>query len=188
MYSIKRLLVWILRIRYCRGFGVQSPSDYAFIRYVINEHYPYYAYSDIDDAFPSLGRRERKIGRLCFRIANFLQPDAIVLHPSSTVMPEFLKAGCAKARIVSKLADVERLRLLIFRLGCDSEELFSTALFMADDDTVLVIEGIRRDRAAKAFWRRVRSTERVGMTFDLFYVGIVFFDHKRYKQNYLVNF
>ena len=37
---------WLCRCKYCRGFGVQSPSAYSFIRYVINEHYPYYAYSE----------------------------------------------------------------------------------------------------------------------------------------------
>ena len=41
-YKVQRYLHWLRRIKYCRGFGVQSPSAYRFIRYVINEHYPYY--------------------------------------------------------------------------------------------------------------------------------------------------
>ena len=41
------MAVWLSRINHCRGFGVQSPSAYAFIRYVVNEHYPYYAYEDL---------------------------------------------------------------------------------------------------------------------------------------------
>ena len=38
---------WLRRCGCNRGFGVQSPSAYAFIRYVINEHYPYYAYQEL---------------------------------------------------------------------------------------------------------------------------------------------
>ena len=38
------LWVWLRRIGNCRGFGIQSPADYAFVRYVVNEHWPYYQY------------------------------------------------------------------------------------------------------------------------------------------------
>ncbi len=53
---------WLRRCGYCRGFGVQSPSAYSFIRYVINEHYPYYAYQELQEQFPQLNRREHKVG------------------------------------------------------------------------------------------------------------------------------
>ena len=59
-----------------------------------------------------------------------------------------------------------------------------------DDDntrTLLVIEGIGHDTAAKALWQKLLNDNRTGITFDLYYCGIVFFD-KRYKQNYIVNF
>ena len=60
MYWVKRWLIWIYRWRHCRGFGVQSPTDYSFIRYVINEHYPYYAYKDLAEKFPHLNHLLRK--------------------------------------------------------------------------------------------------------------------------------
>ena len=37
LYSIRRIATRILRIPRSRGFGVQSPSAYRFIRYVLNE-------------------------------------------------------------------------------------------------------------------------------------------------------
>ena len=59
--------VWLRRISHCRGFGIQSPTDYRFVRYVVNEHWPYYAYE-------SLGQNDdwlrRKLGLLYFRLAN----------------------------------------------------------------------------------------------------------------------
>jgi len=34
----------------------------------------------------------------------------------------------------------------------------------------------------------VTQDKRTGVTFDLYYCGIVFFNKKRFKQNYIVNF
>ena len=75
MYYLKRLWIWITRLTCCRGFGIQSPSAYSFVRYVVNEHYPYYAYADLADSFPQLGKRERKLGEFYFRLANFAQAN-----------------------------------------------------------------------------------------------------------------
>ena len=60
VYFIKRSIVWLRRIRYSRGFGVHSPWAYKFIRYVINEHYPYYKYKDLEELVYGLDRRPRK--------------------------------------------------------------------------------------------------------------------------------
>ena len=46
-YYLKRVILWTFRMGYSRGFGVQSPSSYSFLRYVVNEHYPYYAYQNL---------------------------------------------------------------------------------------------------------------------------------------------
>ena len=47
LYHLKRWSIWLRRAKYSRGFGVQSPSAYQFIRYVLTEHYPYYAYQPL---------------------------------------------------------------------------------------------------------------------------------------------
>ena len=46
------MVVWAVRIGHCRGFGVQSPWAYRMVRYVINEHWPYYAYAPLAARFP----------------------------------------------------------------------------------------------------------------------------------------
>jgi len=53
------------------------------------------------------------------------------------------------------------------------------------EGSVMVVEGIYRDPQR---WRAIVQDERVGVTFDLYYCGIIFFDNKRYKQHYIINF
>ena len=86
--QLKAAIVWFSRIGHCRGFGIQSPSDYWLVRYVINEHWPYYQYEFLghDDDWLT-----RKLGRLCFRIANWRQPaviDSTRIKGTGRVIPD----------------------------------------------------------------------------------------------------
>ena len=64
MLELRRIIVWLCRIRRCRGFGIQSPWAYRIVRYVINEHYPYYAYGPLSEEYPagSAAARKRRDG------------------------------------------------------------------------------------------------------------------------------
>ena len=91
MNRLHQAWVWLRRIGHCRGFGIQSPTDYRFVRYVVNEHWPYYAYrqTGLNDS-----PLRRKLGRLYFRLANHLQPGTVV---DLLGYDEYLRAGCRKA-------------------------------------------------------------------------------------------
>lgn len=208
MTNLKMLAVWLSRINHCRGFGVQSPSAYAFIRYIISEHYAYYAYIDMLKAWPNLKGLRLKLCRLYFRLANYAQADQWVwcstlpeaerqhivsgchhtlIHTSATGQSiEPLPANIKTAVGVAALSATEEERQAFV------EQFVSTwdkTLSPNDDNirTLLIIEGIGHDAAAKALWQKLLNDNRTGITFDLYYCGIVFFD-KRYKQNYIVNF
>lgn len=188
IYILKEALVWLSRIGRCRGFGVQSPTDYSFIRYVVNEHYPYYAYADLAARHPADGRLQRKLGRLCMRIANFLQPSVIVNGCVSDSLPDYLRAGCRRAAVRSDAADADTADLIVVPATAGGERLFADAVGKTTGRSVLVVTGIKDNRAARRFWRAVVADRRVGVTFDLYYAGVAFFDTKRYKHNYIVNF
>jgi hypothetical protein len=170
--QLKAAVVWIRRIGHCRGFGIQSPSDYWLVRYVINEHWPYYQYE-------TLGQNDdwltRKLGRLFFRIANWRQPSVI----ESSTYRDYLQAGCRKALwgesselMVLSLDDEWRSRLL---------EIYNKV----SADSVLIVTGLSR---ARDVWREIVADKRAVLTFDLYYCGIVLFDKKRNKKNYIINF
>ena len=177
-------VVWLSRIGHCRGFGIQSHTDYWFVRYVINEHWPYYQYESLgkDD-----DRLTQKVGHLLFRIANWRQPSVI----ESNEYREYLQAGCRKALIVE--GEKERRRegekdsndMVVLTLEGDSRSRLSYIYNKVKADSVLVVADICK---AKDLWREIVVDERSVITFDLYYCGIVLFDKKRHKQNYIINF
>ncbi len=172
LQRLRYVLVWLKRVGHCRGFGIQSPTDYWLVRYVINEHWPYYQYA-------SLGREDewliRKMGRLYFRIANWLQPRVI----ESDGYRQYLQAGCQKAKFG------ESTELIRLTLDGDYRGRLAIIYNKVEKHTVLIVEAIGKNQE---FWREIVADDRTGVTFDLYYCGIVMFDKSRHKQNYIINF
>lgn len=177
-------VVWLSRIGHCRGFGIQSPGDYWFVRYVINEHWPYYQYNTLGKGDDWL---TQKVGRLLFRIANWRQPSVI----DSSAYQEYLQAGCRNALLVGgenegrKEEEMESDDMVVMSLEGDYYRRLTHIYNKVNSDTVLIVADIRR---AKDLWREIVADERSIITFDLYYCGIVMFDKKRHKQNYIINF
>lgn len=177
-------VVWLSRIGHCRGFGIQSPGDYWFVRYVINEHWPYYQYNMLGKGDDWL---TQKVGRLLFRIANWRQPSVI----DSSAYQEYLQAGCRNALLVGgenegrKEEEMESDDMVVMSLEGDYYRRLTHIYNKVNSDTVLIVADIRR---AKDLWREIVADERSIITFDLYYCGIVMFDKKRHKQNYIINF
>ena len=192
---IRHIAVWLSRIAYCRGFGIQSPSAYAFVRYVINEHYPYYAYEQLGCAGGSLSRADRKRMRLCLRVANHLQPQYIVDQQDglSQQRRQYFEAGCRSAqylRLTDGLsAQVQKASRLIRVSATATDAATISRLYTsADSHTLLIIDHIAHDRNTRQLWRQVVADPHTGVSYDLYYCGIVCFDRSKYKRNYKINF
>ena len=98
MNRLTRWLVWLSHIHCCRGFGIQSPTDYAFVRYVVNEHWPYYAYDELSaDSW-----LQEKLGRLYLRLANWRQPTVIL----SDDYQQWFHAGCHQSNLSHQTSDI----------------------------------------------------------------------------------
>jgi hypothetical protein len=166
------LLVWIKRAARSRGFGVQSPTDYWIVRYVINEHWPYYQYDTIGCGDPWL---RRKLGKLYFRLANWRQPAVVTTDDYQ----DYFLAGCRKAAI-GKQGQLVRLTL-----DDGWQTRLNEFLDRANQQSVLVVEGIADNKEA---WQQIVDDQRTGVTFDLYYCGLAMFDKKRVKKNYIINF
>lgn len=169
---IMQALVWLRRMGYSRGFGIQSPTDYHFVRYVINEHWPYYAYSTLH---PDDDWLQRKLGLLYFRLVNWRQPATVI---DVVGCADYLRAGCQRARVVDDAAVVE---LAVMPISADYELLFQRC----DDASIVVFQDLWQ---RPHLWHQIKNHPRVRITFDLYYCGIVMFDSKRHTQHYIVNF
>ena len=175
MNQLTRLFVWLSRLHRCRGFGIQSPTDYWLVRYVVNEHWPYYQYA-------TLGRGDswlrRKLGRLCFRLANWRQPQTIV----SSDYANYWQAGCRRATMTQEVPPL--VELMLTDIG-EADRLPGILDGRTDERSVVVVEGVWRDWTA---WQRLVNMPQVTVAFDLYYCGLLTFDPKRTKKHYVINF
>ena len=201
LYFIRRFIVWVRRARYSRGFGVQSPWAYRFIRYVVNEHYPYYKYEQLDKQVNRIDRRTRKLCKLYFRLSNYQQPHTFFdCYPASSCYKTYVDAGCQKAQYykVTKETTEEKILQIFSNAGEYSivrvplienyRLLIDKALDHLSSTCVLVIENIKRDKEVKAYWAELVSDTRTGISFDLYYCGVLFLNRNMVKQSYVVNF
>ena len=173
MNRIKGFTVWLRRIAHSRGFGIQSPSDYWFVRYVINEHWPYYQYATLGGNDDWL---RKKLGLLYFRIANWRQPAVV----SADDYQSYFSAGCRKAVFG---ADADLMLLSLQTDGWHTK--FEDFVNSAGEQSLLIVESIWEKNDA---WQQIVTHDRVTVTFDLYYCGLVMFDRKRNKHNYIINF
>ena len=172
MNIIHRCWVWLWRINRCLGFGIQSPRDYDFVRGVVNERWPYYAYQNIKtDSW-----WQRKMGRLCLRLANWRRP-VMMEHDDYEA---WWKAGCKDICWVER-GTLEHVELARRDIGDDWDSIARKC----DSRSVVVVEHLWRDWQQ---WHRIEQDSRVGTTFDLYYCGIVLFDKERFAHHYKVNF
>lgn len=180
---INRASVFLRRIRHCHGFGIQSPTDFSFVREVVYERAPYHAYAALTKEYATATPWQMKLARLLFRVTNFSQPQIIVLPAS---MPEVYKAhitaACPRAEIVAsgKADDV----------CCHLRKTvpYGYATTAERNDECIIVPDIY-STGAEAWQRLVseRHTRHLIM-FDLYYVGIAFTCERRYSEHHIVNF
>lgn len=175
MNQLTRLFVWLSRLHRCRGFGIQSPTDYWLVRYVINEHWPYYQYAVLGEGDDWL---RCKLGRLYFRLANWRQPQTIVANDYD----DYWKAGCRRATLTQAMP--AKVELMLTDIG-NANQLAALFKTHVDEHSVVVVEGLWRNPAA---WRQLVGCEQVSVAFNLYYCGILTFDPKRSKKHYIINF
>lgn len=198
---IKRFVVWLRRMRYSRGFGVQSPWAYRFIRYVVNEHYPYYKYEQLAEQVYGIDKITRKLCKFYFRLANYQQAHTFVdCYPTSSCYKIYVDAGCQKAnyhRIIEATSEAELIRLFSnigdysmvrVPLVANYRMVVDKALDHLPSSSVLIIENIKRDKEAQRYWSELISDSRTGVSFDLYYCGVLFLNNDMVKQSYIVNF
>ena len=190
-YRVKWIWNWIHRMGYSRGFGVQSPSAYSFIRYVLTEHYPYYAYDELKRKFKSFDHATKKKGRLYFRLANYAQASHwFDYHSAEQPYAAYVHEGCRKTifQAIDGKTIPHTFRIARLSMTEDYQAVYEALCKVATDDSILILEGINDNKDTKAFWKRVQESQKATRTYDLFLCGIIVFDTSKHKHHYIVNF
>ena len=135
---------------------------------------------------------------MLFRLVNYARPATIVDAGRLSASSLYLKAAREGADYVgaSDLSGlfleagvpVDFLYLHDYRHPDFVQQVFEVCAPRTTAHSLFVIEGVRYTPEMTALWKRLRKHERVGVTFDLYDLGILFFDKSRAKQDYIVNY
>lgn len=206
MSSLHRIYATICRLRSSWGFGVHSPNIYGLLTDVLREYRPYYAYKEIERLSSVCGQSKctERVNKLLFRLVNYFQPDSLLEVGSedgaglksmlmarramTVLVLEDRKDEMSTEKLAQRLGKGQKLAFL--HIACTSafRELYEAVLPLTDDKSVFIIEGIQSTEEKRAWWKMIEQDKRVGITIDLYDVGLVFFDFKRPRRNYRFNF
>ncbi|MCK9158896.1 MAG: hypothetical protein M0P00_00165 [Bacteroidaceae bacterium] len=205
-YYIKRPLVLIFRFRHSLGNGVHSPSAFDFITNVVYAKSPSYDYKELERECKNQfqykskdwNHEPQRVNRLLFRLVNRVQPSVVIDAGIKSASSLYLQA--AKSDIdysyvsefsqlfLKSSSSVDFLYLHNSKEPAFIEAVFQTCVPLTTSRSLFVVEGIHSFRSMRLLWKKLQSDDRTGVSFDLYDVGILFFDHSKIKQHYIVNF
>lgn len=205
MLFVQRIWNWCRRFPYRCGYGVHSPSDFFLITSVIYEALPYYAYEVLKKtpASKSLPHYREKVNRLLFRLVNFYHPATLLevgsgngdaLRYMRMARPSMMSVGLEgtdKDTLLRLKAELKRMKKVGFlHIGPTPYyiEAFEEAFSYLDEQSCVVIGHIHASKEREDWWKKLTQDERVRISFDLYDIGILLFEAKRFKQDYIVNF
>ena len=202
MLFARRIWNWCRRFRHRCGYGVHSPSDFFLITSVIYEKLPYYAYDRLKASAgsKSLPHYREKVNRLLFRLVNCYRPSVLVevgtgngdafryMKEARISMKAISVEGTDWKETCRQLEKVQRIDFLHIAHTPYYKEVLELLLPYLHEGSSVVIGDIYASKERKAWWKELTNDERVRLTFDLYDIGLMFFDKKRYKQNFIVNF
>ncbi|KAA6342466.1 hypothetical protein EZS27_009796 [termite gut metagenome] len=204
--TLKRPFIRLIRLRYRCMYNVHSPFAFNLITQVLGEKKPYYAYREVKTEekrqlrLRGKGwiRESEKTKRLLFRLVNMAQPDTIVDVGTLSSSSLYLQAGKLSVGYVAasdltelfleKDMPVDFLYLHTYKNPALVKDVFQVCVARIRKQSVFVIEGIGYSKQMSNLWKRMIADDRVGITFNLYSVGIILFDKTKVKQHYNVCF
>ncbi|MBQ0072823.1 MAG: hypothetical protein KBT34_01370 [Prevotella sp.] len=147
------------------GFGIQSKTDFAFLKDVIKEQHPYYAYEYLRQQFPNASQQQTHQAQLIFRIINHLRPSDVVTlgTPSKLILAHINAASKGEGKP------------LIYIEG-------EAKLPHSHGYSAIIINNINNTNANA--WKQVLCTNAV--TYDAKTIGIAIFYPNRTPEHYKI--
>lgn len=196
---IDKFKKWLLRWRTSRGFGVQSPSAYQFIKFVVREDWAYYRYKNIESKYSESTQKQINVLKCFFRLSNFWQADIAVMEISNSSIGEMISMGCKKTVVTnSVILPEEDYQRYIYIIRCENGCFRKFVSSIAGSDSIervgdrlshvmLIVTDINADEIAESEWQSIVSSDWSVRSYDVVEFGIVFFEKQMLKEHYFLD-
>lgn len=166
----------ITRLRHTKGYGVQSPTDYHFIKDIINQKLPYYQYKQLK----TTNRKKRKINQLLLRLANFCQPENILNQTDDTLATKYMEAGCKKAKTTKQNENKKTIILTTIKL------INHNTIYTIAPQSIIIVEDINKNKQTKQHWNNITTNNNITTTYDTPQIGIIITGKRQYPKHYKI--
>lgn len=121
----------------------------------------------------------------------------VYLEQSPEVMETLTAMGIVNVNLIRRDADeeeqIERYNtgFVLYGIedfGDDTWDNLEDGMAQADEDTVLVFEGIHHSHRTEAAWEAIKADEGVTLTMDFYSMGLVFFREGIEKQDFVLKY
>ncbi len=131
-----------------------------------------------------LSKRQRRIYQFIYRLCIFSSANTCFVTSDfeNTVLTEIL--GSMNCRIVPHISTSDKIKFSV--ISPNFLEYDKLLDHMAANG-VLVVYGIRLHSKGMDYWKQLVSDCRTFVSFDLYDLGVIFFDSKMHKRNYCCN-
>lgn len=99
-----------------------------------------------------------------------------------------LRVGDISQSLPDIVDSLQKIDFLHLNYSYVNDDILEVCLSKVHSYSIMVIEGIHDSKEMQKWWNRVIDDDRIGITFDLYSIGIIFFDKMKIKQHYVVNF
>ena len=192
---------WLRRFRKRQGYGIHSPFAFNLVSGVIYESGEYYCYESLSKLRTNENAVLReKDDRLLFRLVNNFSPvNGVVISAHIGITENYLRNGCLLADWhFYNECQVDHLTELLSRLGkvdffyiddaIHTQQILKTVLPYVHDHTLIVVRHIHHNSALFAIWQQFIQTAEVRVTFDLYDFGLIYFEKRLNKEDYVINY
>lgn len=200
MYNIRYGLSYLRhRFRANNRHGIHSPFVYKLIDTVIYDYRDQKVYRGIEAVFHKQHSDKRmiksmplKVYKLIYRFVVYFKPATVFFADhEDCITPSIVGNAIPTAEIIDvKYPARARQADMIFvdTARHDATECLEKVISNIDHDTVLIFSGIHRTHNTKQAWEQIKIDNRVRVTIDLFYIGLVFFKPGMSKEDFKVRY
>lgn len=200
MYNIRYGLNYLLhRFKANNRHGVHSPFVYKLIDTVIYDYRDQKVYREIEKISQKQHSDKRmiksmplKVYKLLYRFVVYFKPSTVFFADNEDcIIPSIFSKVVPNAEIID-IKDAAEPRqadmILVDAARHNAAGYLERLMPNIHDDTVLIFSGIHRTQNTKQIWEPVKTNERVRVTIDLFYIGLVFFKPGMSKEDFRVRY